>query len=301
MILKVKTFQGKLFPIAPFDFSKSINFMNMFYPTSGEQVTKDSSFTKAVYLHDQTIAFKLENSGSVKKPVLSYTFFSHEELEKDVIAELLDRINFFMSLDDDLKPFYKYGMEDFVFKPVIKKLYGLHQVKFLTPFEAAAWAVLSQRISMKVSHLMKERLTKAVGDSITVEGVEYLTFPTSNQINNLGIDNLTIILKNNRKSEYLINVSESFEAVDENFLRKGPLNEVKEWLLNIKGIGEWSAHLELIRGLGRMEELSENDRMLMGCAKKIYGSHISDEELKNLAEEYGDFKGYWAYYLRTGC
>ncbi len=63
-----------------------------------------------------------------------------------------------MSLDDDLKPFYSHGLKDNAFKPVINKLYGLHQVKFLTPFEDAGWAVLSQRISMKAAHTIKERL-----------------------------------------------------------------------------------------------------------------------------------------------
>jgi DNA-3-methyladenine glycosylase II len=300
-ILKVKTVQGKLFPTAPYDFSKSINFMDMFLPSSGEQTTNNSSFTKAVYLQGNTLAFKLENKGSVEKPALLYTFFSENEMNRDLITELIDRINFFMSLNDDLKPFYSLGMKDKAFKAVLNKLYGLHQVKFLTPFEAAAWAVLSQRISMKVAHLMKERLTEAVGDNIIVDGVEYFTFPSATQINNLGVENLTKILNNSRKSEYLMNVSESFEAVDENFLRKGPIGEVKDWLLNIKGIGEWSAHLELIRGLGRMEELSENDRMLKGCAKKIYGLELNEERLKKIEDYYGDFKGYWAYYLRSGC
>ena len=71
---------------------------------------------------------------------------------------------------------------------------------------------------------------------------------SADQIQNLGLEKLTLILKNSRKSEYLFNVSESFAEVDEDFLRKAPIEEVKDWLLNIKGIGEWSAHLELIRG-----------------------------------------------------
>lgn len=70
---------------------------------------------------------------------------------------------------------------------------------------------------------------------------------SADQIQNLGLEKLKSILKNSRKSEYLFNVSESFAEVDEDFLRKAPI-EVKNWLLNIKGIGEWSAHLELIRG-----------------------------------------------------
>ena len=297
----VQSVHGKLVPVHPFDFSKSINFMNMFSPTSGEQTLHDLSFTKAVYIEDQTMAFRLENNGTVEEPVLLYTLFSHESITDHLESELLNRIKFFLSLEDDLKPFYDHGMKDKNFQTVIKKLYGLHQVKFLTPFEAACWAVLSQRISMSVAHNMKERLTQAVGDNISVDGVDYLTFPSADQIKNLGVENLTSILKNHRKSEYIMNVSESFSTVEEDFLRNAPLDEVKNWLLDIKGIGEWSAHLELIRGLGRMEELSENDRMLTSCAKKVYGNEITEENLKDIAVSYGDYQGYWTYYLRTGC
>jgi DNA-3-methyladenine glycosylase II len=299
--MKVKCIQGKIFPTSPFDFSKSIDFINMFTPTSGEQTLNNQIFTKAVYLHDQTLAFKLEDQGTVEKPVLLYTIFSSKTIHDDVKSDLLDRIKFYLSLDDDLKPFYRHGLEDHAFKSVIHKLYGLHQVKFLTPFEGAGWAVLSQRISMKAAHTIKERLIQSVGDKITVEGLDYWTFPSADQIQNLGLEKLTSILKNSRKSEYLFNVSKSFAEVDENFLRNAPIDEVKNWLLNIKGIGEWSAHLELIRGLGRMEELSGNDRMLMKCAQKVYGSKISESDLKSIEKGYEDYKGYWEYYLRSGC
>jgi DNA-3-methyladenine glycosylase II len=299
--MKVKSVQGKIFPISPFDFSKSINFMNMFALTNGEQTFNDQSFTKALYLEDQTLAFKLEDQGTVEKPVLLYTIFSGKTIEDDIKSELLHRIKFYLSWDDDLKPFYSHRLNENAFNPVINKLYGLHQVKFLTPFEGAGWAVLSQRISMKAAHTIKERLIQSVGDKITIEGVDYWTFPSAEQIKNLGLEKLTLILKNSRKSEYLFNVSESFAEVDEDFLRKAPIEEVKNWLLNIKGIGEWSAHLELIRGLGRMEELSGNDRMLIKCAEKVYGSKISESELRKIEEGYEAYKGYWEYYLRSGC
>ena len=228
-------------------------------------------------------------------------FFQIETIDENLESELLDRIKFFLSLDDDLKPFYNHGLKDDAFKLVIDKLYGLHQVKFLTPFEAAAWAVLSQRISMKVAHIMKDRLIQSVGDNINIDGIDYWTFPSADQILNLGVEDITSIIKNTRKSEYLVNVSEKFTNVQEDFLRNAPLEDVKTWLLDIKGIGEWSAHLELIRGLGRMEELSRNDQMLIKCAKKYYGSEISDSDLNEIQEGYENFRGYWSYYLRTGC
>lgn len=266
-----------------------------------EQVFDELSFTKAIYLNEQTLAFKIEDIGTIEKPVLEYTFFSENKIEDKIKSELLDRINFFLSLEDDLTQFYNHAMKDKAFKSLVEKLYGLHQVKFLTPFEAAAWAILSQRISMKAAHTMKERLVRAVGDCIEVDQIEYWTFPSANQIKNLGMEHLIVILKNKRKSQYLMNVSESFNMVSEDFLRHAPVDEVKDWLLNIKGVGEWSAHLELIRGLGRMEDISPNDRMLMACAKKIYGKQLTDETINKITKDYGDFKGYWSYYLRVGC
>lgn len=299
--MEVNEVHGKLFPTKPYDFFKSLNFTNMFAPTEEEQTIFNFKLTKSLYLEEQTIAFRLESKGTVENPVLAYTLYSYDKIGQKIKSELLDRINFFLSLDDDLKPFYDRVKDDNSFKPVLNKLYGLHQVKFLTPFEAAAWAVLGQRISMKVAHQMKERLTRAVGDNITVDGVDYRTFPSPDQIIKLGNEKLFSILRNKRKSEYLMTVSESFKDVDENFLRNAPVADVKEWLLKIRGIGEWSAHLELIRGLGRMDELSSNDRMLMNCARKYYGSQTTEQELKLIAEKYENFKGYWAYYLRTVC
>jgi DNA-3-methyladenine glycosylase II len=299
--MKLYSLQGKLFPTPPFDFSKSLHFAGMFTPTQGEQNISGLSFTRAVYLKDQTIAFRLEDRGTIEEPFLHYTLFSHEKIEKEIESALLDRIKFFLSLDDDLKLFYTLGREDPEFAPIVEDLYGLHQVKFLTPFEAACWAVLGQRISIKVAHIMKDRLVKAVGDVIEIDGVDYWTFPTAGQIEDLGLEKVISLLKNQRKSEYIIAVAEAFSGVDENFLRKAPVEEVREWLMNIRGIGEWSAHLELIRGLGRMEELSEHDRMLFECTRKIYGAKTSEEQLNKIADDYGEFKGYWAYYIRTGC
>lgn len=297
--MKLYTLQGKLFPTPPFDFSKSLHFAGMFTPTEDEQTISGFTFTKAVYLENQTLAFRLEDEGTVGEPVLSYTLFAYEKIETE--SALLDRIKFFLSLDDDLRSFYALGREDPEFAPVLEDFYGLHQVKFLTPFEAASWAVLGQRISMKVAHIMKDRLVEAVGDVIEIDGVEYRTFPAASQIKDLGLEKLLSLLKNRRKSEYMMAVAEAFDGVDEEFLKNGDIEEVKEWLMDIRGIGEWSAHLELIRGLGRMEELSQHDRMLFECARKVYGAEIKEEELKRISDDYGEFKGYWAYYIRTGC
>ncbi len=87
--------QGKLFPTPPFDFSKSLHFAGMFAPTEGEQSISDASFTKAIYLGNQTLAFRLEAEGTIEEPILSYTLFAHDKINNKIESALLDRIKFF--------------------------------------------------------------------------------------------------------------------------------------------------------------------------------------------------------------
>jgi DNA-3-methyladenine glycosylase II len=61
--------QGKLFPKPPFDFSKSLNFVGIFAPIGGEQAISGLSLTKAIYLENRTLAFRLKAEGTVSEPV----------------------------------------------------------------------------------------------------------------------------------------------------------------------------------------------------------------------------------------
>jgi DNA-3-methyladenine glycosylase II len=295
--MKLQTVEGKLYPEDPFDFKQSLNFIDYFFSLSHDYVILENQLSTAVQLKN-TVGFKVESTGTVDDPVLHYQLFS-EQLDKNTINKVIDRITFFLSLNDDLKPFYQIAKSDDVFKEILDDLYGLHQVKFLTPFEAVGWAILSQRISMNVSRKMKEKLTEYVGNNIEFEGHNFQAFPSPDQVKNMDLDEVISIIKNKRKSEYLLNAAEAFSSVDEKFLRTGPLEDVKNWLIDIKGVGEWSAHLELIRGLGRMEDYTQ-DRMLRGCVEKHYGSTTS-KELNEIIKNYKEFPGYWEYYLRSGC
>src|SRR5271157_806510 len=80
-------------------------------------------------------------------------------------------------LQDNLKEFYEIAKKDGCIQPAIKQFYGHKQVKFLTPFEIACWAVLNQRIPMSVARKMKENIVKKVGGQIKVKGLNYFSFP----------------------------------------------------------------------------------------------------------------------------
>lgn len=293
-----------LHPVAPFDFSQALGFIGEFTPTQAEQALDLQTLTKGVRVLGQTVVFRVQNTGTVNAPALSCTIYSHQPLTATVSAALCDRVRFFLSLDDDLTPFYALGQQDAPFAGVMRRLYGYHQVKFLTPFENVCWAILTQRTPMPVAKGIKQRLTETFGGSLAVDGVVFWAFPAAEDLAACNPETLTALVGNARKATYLTSAVSAFQQVAESWLRTAPYAEVNTWLRAIKGIGEWSALFVLLRGLGRLDRVLSDDSSssfsaeMRRAAERVYGP-LTFAELQTLASHYGQWQGYWGHYLRA--
>ena len=294
---RLHSITGTLTPRAPFDFAKTLGFLYGFGPTAGEQALTTRSVTKALTLQGRAVAFQVSSAGTIEQPALAYTLYAEQPLSEAEQADAADRIGFFLSIDDDQQPFYAIGQEDSHFSPIIERWYGLHQPKFLTPFEIACWAVLGQRIPWRMAHRTKLALVERWGTSITLpDGTTHRAFPEPQQLVGVEASELATVVRNERKVEYLRAVISFFMEVDEQFLRSGPYDEVAARIRGIRGIGEWSTHFILVRGLERMERVSSIDKELLKAFTTLY--HRDASELPQLLDHYGTSQGYWALYAR---
>jgi DNA-3-methyladenine glycosylase II len=290
-----------LSPTPPFDFDRSLEFLGAFQPTAGEQSLAERALAKAVLIDGQTIVFRVTSSGKLEAPQVNYTLFSDRSIGADTARAVADRVSFFMSLEDDLRPFYALGRDDPAFAPLVDRLYGYHQVKFLTPFENACWAILSQRNTMPIARRLKQALVERFGAYLEVDGVRYDAFPEATQLAEADPADLLAILPTLRRDEYLAAVARAFSVADEAWLRSAPYAEVAAWLRAIDGIGPWSASFVLLRGLGRTEQLPVGEKRLAAAAGRLYngGPPLSEAALGRLAARYGPWQGYWAHYVRV--
>lgn len=290
---------GRLFPTPPFDLAQSLRFLGLFKPSQGEQSVAAQSLTKAIVMGGRAIAFRVEAEGTAEKPEVAYSLYSEQPPPAESGRAAAERIAFFLSLDDDLKPFYAIGQADPAFALVIEQLYGYHQVKFLTPFENACWAILSQRTQLPVARKAKDALTARFGRAIELEGTSYAAFPEPAEIAAADPAAIAAAVGNERQASYLPGVARAFRDGDEMFLRTAPYEEANAWLQQIKGIGAWSAAFILLRGLGRMEHASLDEVKLLSAGRRVYGPEQTAESLQLIAERYGRWQGYWAHYLRA--
>ena len=141
------------------------------------------------------------------------------------MASVSGRIGAFLSIDDDLVAFYDRARSDPVVSPHVERLYGLHQVRFLTPFENACWAVMGQRTPLAIARRAKDAFIERFGGTISVNGETYRAFPEPDDVAGLTSDDLRPIVRNDRRAAYLANVIDAWQSADEYWLRTAPFDE----------------------------------------------------------------------------
>jgi DNA-3-methyladenine glycosylase II len=284
---------GTLEAREPFEFRRSLAFVEGFGMMGGQQGAHGDSITRAVFADGQVVAFTVKEGKGAK---VEYKLLSSEPISDKATKELAGRIAFYLSLDDDVAQFYSIAREkDPKFYPLVERAWGLHHVKFLTFLEIAAWALINQRIQRPIALRIRQSLAERFGGSLEVEGKVYWAFPDAAHLRAATPSKLLEATRNQRITKRLSSLSSSLGDLDEGFLRTAPFDKAKARLESVHGIGEWSSQFILFRGLGRMEKLQPLDvRRLGENIEEVYGSV---KPVKEVNEIYGNWAGYWRLYL----
>ncbi len=109
---EVYTTSGTLHPAAPFDFEKSLAFLETFEAMQGEQTIEKRQLVKTIVVLGQPILCQLRWNESVEEPELTYSFLTAQPISENIQEAAVERINFFLSLQDGLAPFYAIARND---------------------------------------------------------------------------------------------------------------------------------------------------------------------------------------------
>ncbi|MDI5964628.1 DNA-3-methyladenine glycosylase family protein [Streptantibioticus silvisoli] len=282
----------------PFDFGASLAFLRCFPPTAGQQGTAGGELTMALRAGGVTVGARI--TGAADRAGVDCLLTAGEPLGAGTVREAADRVGFHLGLDDDLTDFYQRAARDAPFTAVLDRLHGYHQVKFPSPFELLCWAILCQRVPVPAARTMRTALVEAVGNRVDVAGRTHWAFPDPGQLAAYGQPELEQLVGNSRKASYLYRSVRRWLDLDEEFLRTGPYDAVRDQLLGLPGIGPWSASFLLIRGLGRTERVAP-DREMTRAAEQVYRRPVDAAQFGRLTAFYGPAQGYWAHYLRVAA
>jgi DNA-3-methyladenine glycosylase II len=268
---------------APFDFTHTLGFLRSFSPTAGEQRLTQDTLVKSWIVRGRPVTVSMKQDG--ERLVCTVD----ARLDDTTESALRDRIAAFVSADEDLTELYALAARDERFAPVAKKLHGFHHPKFATPFEAACWSVINQRVQLAQARRMKAAIAARWGAS----GRD--AFPEAEVLARATEKEIGRVIGNERKARAVWAVAQAFRDVDETWLRTAPLVDVDAWLRRIWGVGDFASGFVLYRGLGRARSLPWSDGFVRAARETYPGADRASLERK--AKHYGPWIGHWALYL----
>jgi len=222
-------------------------------------------------------------------------------LDSTAQSQLLKYINQWFDLDTPLEEFYRVAEADPILKDLIKKYHGLRLIKALDLFEAMSWAIIGQQINLRFAYLIKNKLVERCGQVIDFAGDKFYMFPRPEVVLELSEGELKKMQFSRQKIRYIREVAEMMAAgiMSKVQLQNLSETEVKQWLLQIKGIGNWSANYVMMRCFNFNDAFPVEDVGLHNALKKVLGldQKPSMEMIHKYALGWGDWKAYATYYL----
>ena len=105
-----------------------------------------------------------------------------------------------------------------------------------------------------------------------------------------------------RKGEYIREISRKIleGTLDLERFKTFPDTEpIISELMKVRGIGRWTAELTILRGLHRPDAFPADDVGVRRFISNVYhnGEKISPADARLFAHQWGDWKGFAAYYL----
>jgi DNA-3-methyladenine glycosylase II len=195
-----------------------------------------------------------------------------------------DQVLRFLSLDIDARRWPDVGDRDPVIARAQEQLPGLRPCGFHSPYEAAAWAVLSQRIRIPQAAVLRKMLIDRHGE----DGA----FPAPIVLRGLELD------LPGRKAEYLEAVATAAldGVLDGTRLRSVSAAEAMQEVAEVKGLGPFAAELVVIRGANAPDVMPTAERRLDAELAHQYGP---DHSAEVISERWKPFRSWAAVHLRA--
>ncbi|MCY1105985.1 DNA glycosylase [Shouchella clausii] len=221
--------------------------------------------------------------------------------EKWQREKIVKYIHEWFDLDNDLTPFYEMAKADPLLKMTVEKFYGLRVVGIPDLFEALCWGVLGQQINLAFAYSLKKQFVEGFGDSIEWNGKKYWVFPPYERIAQLTPTDLADIKMTVKKSEYIIGIAKLMASgeLSKEKLIKMDFKDAEKNLIQIRGVGPWTANYVLMRCLRFPAAFPIDDVGLHNVIKLLTGSETkpTKKEIKQYAASWTNWEAYATFYL----
>lgn len=246
-------------PIAPFSLKLTVWALRR-RPGNLMDRWDGHSYRRVLILGGKPVDVEVTQKGPLYAPRLCVRFTGNQPAasENASVKKALERL---LGLKLDLSGFYQLANGDPKLGVLVDRFRGVKPPRFPTLFEALANAIACQQMSLSLGILLLSRLTQEFGVPIQGTAGRAHAFPQPEDLAGLPPETFRKLGFSRQKGRALIALAqvfgggsrewETFEALDN--------QAVVERLLELRGIGRWSAEYVLLRGLGRLDVYPGDD------------------------------------------
>jgi DNA-3-methyladenine glycosylase II len=282
-------------PVDDFNFDLNLQFLQRSPKELLHRVERDSVI-KVIKAGNEKVLVRVRSGA--EKLIIE---FLNEDPSAVAKAHVRKYITEWFDLETDLKPFYMMASRDTILKDLVKKYAGYRIIGQPDLFESIVWAVIGQQINLQFAYTLKHRFVEKFGERLFWNNESYYLFPEPKLVAGLTAELLLELQFSTQKSKYIIGIAEAFVSgeISKDKLQHLPLEESKEILMKIKGIGNWTANYALMKTFRHPTAFPLEDAGLHNAIRilKKMDRKPTLEEMKRIFRKYKGWEAYATLYL----
>jgi DNA-3-methyladenine glycosylase II len=284
---------------APFSLEATVRVLQR-RPTSLVDVWAEERYLRVLPAEGTFALVEVRNRGTIDEPDVRFTVLSGNRAPETRTA-LVRRVRKMLGLDVETARPERLARAERALRPTALALRGMRPPRFADLFESFARVVPFQQLTLDAGEAIVARMVERFGTSFEHEP-RIFAFPTAQIVAAAGIDRIKGCGMSRRKADTLYHTARAIEsgALSEEKLELMSDEEATRALLDIPGIGPWSAALVLLRGLGRLHVFPPGDVGAMRGLMKLT-CLTPGPPLERLVRRFGDHRGYLYFYALGGA
>lgn len=204
-----------------------------------------------------------------------------------------------LALDVDATPLRAVARRDRVVGELLAQQRGFRPRGFWSPYEAAMWAVLTQRVTQAHAVSVSAWLAATHGERVGVDGRQLAAAPAPEVL--AGIGSVPGIPEVKVGRLRALGVAASEGVLDGSRLRSLDVDVARKELCEIDGIGPFSADLILMRGAQHPDVWSPHEPVLHRVVRERYGleSEGALSDVEAIVERWRPLRSWVGVLLRS--
>jgi 3-methyladenine DNA glycosylase/8-oxoguanine DNA glycosylase len=252
-------------------------------------------YLRAIRVHGRPILIEVENSGTIEAPNVRLAIMGSASRRPIVGAVRIVRE--ILGLDLDPATPQRRAEAQPALRDTAHALRGMRPPRYPDLFETFANVIPFQQVSLEAGMAVVAQLVHRFGETLLIDGRRYYLFPSAEALAGARQRSLRACGMSAQKSRALSAIAKAIAAGDltAEGLAGLPSAEAMERLMQLSGIGPWSAALVLLRGFRRLDVFPHADTGAEGSLKRLLRLR-SKTSLARVAAQFGDLRGYLYFY-----